>query len=121
MTITAQEVVRHAAPIAVLLGITKLAVAYEPFVKIQTTGGCKELLMPNDAVALLLGLIVAKCNHLFSYPSSVAVTTDEGQRCEIKHPTGTNGLDGAFIAACSALARANGLSPAPTTEDTTNG
>lgn len=113
----AAEVVAHAAPIAALLGASielRDCGTQSALLFVEVDGYCLD---PEAAAALILGLIVAKCNHLFSYPSSVVVTTDEGQRCEIKHPTGTNGLEGAFIAACTSFARAHNITPA-TPKDT---
>lgn len=120
-TLTAAEVVRHAAPIAALLGVTELDITAE-YVHLRGLNGEDETLGAQNAAALLLGLIVAK-SHLFANgagESSVVVGrgtewTDE------KHVTASTPLHTIFVAACAAFARAHGLTPAPTTEDTTNG
>jgi len=132
MTITAAEVVHHAAPIAALLGVGELR--YLNAVGCGCVMNDEWSLSPDQAAALILGLIVARSEffkidedehgewvgvgkyatpddaEFFVAPCLAAGCNDDD-----------NVLATRFVGACTAFARAHGLSPAPTTEDTTNG
>lgn len=113
MSITAAEVVRHARPIADLLGITKLADLQDGWVCLliahpEADSG----LPPEEAAAMILGLIVAK--------SKTFEAMEYRAWSGIYHFTeyqGERSLESVFIAACAALARANGIEPATQTKE----
>ena len=121
MTITAQEVCIHAAPIAALLGMNVRPSCDEYDHPNGEVLVADESLRPDTAAALLLGLIVAKSGYIEMDDFGIAVLkTDidaEKRGCDHFDPADDR-LSTRFKAFCHAFARAHGLSPAPTTEDT---
>lgn len=119
MSITAAEVVRHARPIADLLGITRLADLQDGWVCLLTAHPEADSgLPPDEAAAMILGLIVARIDTTMEmdYVGLMIQQVDSDlMRCatfDSKDRIGSR-----FKAFCHAFARANGIEPATQTKE----